>query len=88
MIQRFEEKPTLSFMANAGIYVFEPRMLEYIPEQKICSLETEIFPGLISHEEFLNSYYENAYWADVGSMSDFERVNDEILTNGDLVQHR
>ena len=35
MIQRFEEKPTLSFMANAGIYIFEPRMFEYIPEQKI-----------------------------------------------------
>jgi len=88
MIQRFEEKPTLSFMANAGIYIFEPRMLEYIPDQKICSLETEIFPTLISRGEFLNSHFENAYWADVGSMSDFERVNDEILTNGELANHR
>jgi NDP-sugar pyrophosphorylase family protein len=88
MIQRFEEKPTLSFMANAGIYVFESRMFEYIPEQKICSLETEIFPALISRGEFLNSYFENAYWADVGSMTDFERVNDEILTNGELIHLR
>ena len=86
-IQKFEEKPTLSFMANAGIYVFEQRMLEYIPEKKICSLETETFPKLISRGEFLNSFYENAYWADVGSMSDFERVNDEILTNGELSRH-
>ncbi len=88
MIQRFEEKPTLSFMANAGIYVFEQRMLDYIPKEKISSLETETFPKLITSGEFLNSYYENAYWADVGSMTDFERVNDEILTNGQLIQQK
>lgn len=87
-IQKFEEKPTLSFMANAGIYVFEPRLLRSIPEHRISSLETEIFPSLISHGETLNSYYENAYWADVGSMTDFERVNDEVLSNGTLVQNK
>jgi NDP-sugar pyrophosphorylase family protein len=88
IIQRFEEKPTLSFMANAGIYVFEEKLLDHIPAGKVCSLETEIFPSLISRKELLNSYFENAYWADVGSMVDFERVNDEILTNGNLVPHR
>jgi mannose-1-phosphate guanylyltransferase len=85
-ILRFDEKPTLSFMANAGIYMFEPRLLESIPERKITSLETEVFPSLISRGETLNSHYENAYWADVGSMTDFERVNDELLSNGSLVQ--
>jgi NDP-sugar pyrophosphorylase family protein len=89
-IQRFEEKPTLSFMANAGIYLFEKRLFDYIPEKKVSSLETEIFPQLINRDEILNSYFENAYWADVGSMVDFERVNDEVLTNGDIInnQHR
>ena len=86
-IQRFEEKPTLSFMANAGIYVFEPKIFNYIPEGKVTSLETEIFPTLINRGEILHSFYENAYWADVGSMVDFERVNDEVLTNGALVNH-
>jgi mannose-1-phosphate guanylyltransferase len=79
VVQRFEEKPTLSFMANAGIYVFEPRIFDYIPEKKQCSLETETFPTLISNGEIVNSYYENAYWADVGSMVEFERVNDDLL---------
>jgi hypothetical protein len=27
----------------------------------------------------MNSFFEEAYWADVGSMTDFERVNDEAL---------
>ena len=87
-IQKFEEKPTLSFMANAGIYVFEPRLLEYIPERKISSLETETFPTAIARGEILNTHYENAYWADVGSMTDFERVNDEILSDGTILQRK
>lgn|SRR5487761_67087 len=82
MIQKFEEKPTLSFMANAGIYAFEKRIFEYIPSGKISSLETEVFPSLISNGESLNSFFDDAaYWADVGSMVDFERVNDDYLTN-------
>jgi len=77
----FEEKPTLSYMANAGVYVLEQRLLESIPQGRVCSLETETFPSLIGKGELINSYYEPAYWADVGSMADFERVNNEALSD-------
>ena len=80
-VTAFEEKPTLSYMANAGVYVIEPRLLESIPQGRVCSLETETFPSLISKGERINSYYEPAYWADVGSMADFERVNNEALSD-------
>jgi len=80
-IERFEEKPTLSYSANAGIYIFERRIFDYIPEGKTSSLEREVFPKLISSGERLNAYFEDAKWADVGSMTDFERVNDEILSS-------
>jgi len=88
LIRRFDEKPTLSFMANAGVYVFERKLFEYIPSERESSLETEIFPNLLSSGEVLNSYFENAYWADVGSMTDFERVNDEVMVNGNLIPRR
>ncbi len=79
-IAAFREKPTLKFNANAGIYALEPKVLDYAPPRGIrCSLETDVFPQIISCGEKLNSYFEDAYWADVGSMTDFERVNDEIL---------
>jgi NDP-sugar pyrophosphorylase family protein len=82
IIKKFEEKPTLGFMANAGVYILEPRLFSKIPEGRNSSLETEIFPLLLSNGEMINSYYEDAYWADVGSMTDFERVNDEALVKG------
>jgi mannose-1-phosphate guanylyltransferase len=78
-ITAFAEKPTLSYLANAGVYVMEPRLLDYVPEGRPSSLETEVFPTILSKGEKINSYFEEAYWADVGSMADFERVNNEAL---------
>ena len=78
-IQKFAEKPTFSFLANAGIYVFEPKIFKYISPNQVVSLETETFPTLLKNGEKLNGYYEEAYWADVGTISDFERVDKELL---------
>ncbi len=87
-IRNFEEKPILSFMANAGVYVLEPRIFRHIPERRVVSLETETFPTLIANGEKMNSYFEDAYWADVGSMSDFEKVNNELLSEAVSVVSR
>jgi mannose-1-phosphate guanylyltransferase / phosphomannomutase len=85
-VKAFVEKPTLNFMANAGVYVMEAKVMGYIPQGKASSLETEVFPQLIARGERLGSYYESAYWADVGSMADFERVNNEALADPSIVQ--
>jgi NDP-sugar pyrophosphorylase family protein len=84
-VKAFEEKPTLNYMANAGVYVMEPRVLDSIPPGRVASLETETFPQLIAKGEVINSYYESAYWADVGSMADFERVNDEANSDPSII---
>jgi len=84
-VTAFEEKPTLSYMANAGVYVMEPEVLNEIPAGKAASLETEIFPKLIARGKTITSYFESAYWADVGSMDDFERVNNEAMTDPSIM---
>ena len=87
-VRAFVEKPTLNFMANAGVYVMETKVMNYIPQGKVSSLETDVFPQLIARGERLGSYYESAYWADVGSMADFERVNNEALADPSIVAPR
>lgn len=84
-VTAFEEKPTLSYMANAGVYVMEPRVFDEIPSGRTVSLETEVFPQLITKGEVVNSYFESAYWADVGSMADFERVNNEATADPSII---
>jgi len=78
-VVRFNEKPTFTFDANAGMYVMEPRVFSYIPPGRVCSLERETFPAILSRGEKIGSFYQEARWADVGSMVDFEKVNDEIM---------
>jgi mannose-1-phosphate guanylyltransferase/phosphomannomutase len=80
-IVSFQEKPVLSFLANAGIYALEPEVFDYIPKEKVVSLETETFPEMINSGKRLNSYYEDADWADVGTLTDFERIDKELLSD-------
>jgi NDP-sugar pyrophosphorylase family protein len=76
-ISEFVEKPSSrapSNLANAGIYVFEPQILELIPKSQSCSIEREIFPkltrkkGLVGHEI-------RGLWVDVGKPSDYIKAN-------------
>jgi NDP-sugar pyrophosphorylase family protein len=81
-ITKFEEKPTLSYMANAGIYVLGPEIFKSIAKDAVVSLETQTFPQLLAEGRKLHAYFEDAYWSDVGSMAEFERVNNDALSNG------
>ena len=79
-IQKFTEKPTFSFFANAGVYVFEPKIFRYIPDGQVVSLEKDTIPTMLANGERLNGYLEEAYWADIGTVTDFERVDKELLS--------
>ena len=52
----------------------------YIPQNRVASLEKETFPAMLEKGEKMNGYYEDAYWADVGTITDFERVDKELLS--------
>ncbi len=80
LIANFKEKPSIAYMANAGIYVFEKRIFNYIPAGKVASLEREVFPRLIESGEKLYGYHEDAFWADVGDLADYEKTNAEFTS--------
>ncbi len=54
-VLRFREKPgpgeTFSNLANAGVYVLEPRVLEAIPEGAFTDFGRHVFPQLLSRGE-------------------------------------
>lgn len=49
-IIRFEEKSNTAQAGwvNAGVYVFEPNILDSIPANRACSMERDVFPVLLS----------------------------------------
>jgi mannose-1-phosphate guanylyltransferase len=83
-IIRFTEKPSkeaTSKLVNAGIYVFEPDIFNYIPTGKRCSLEKEVFPK-IAEERKLFGHEIKGLWIDVGKPADYIRANQLWLKAG------
>jgi len=55
-------------LVSAGVYVLEPRILEYIPHDRASSLENETFPVLIERDEYLYGFpVPNGSFVDVGT---------------------
>lgn len=51
---------------NAGCYVFNPRVLNSIEQNKVVSIEREIFPKLVESGRKVLGFSEDSYWIDVG----------------------
>ncbi|MEM5811245.1 MAG: nucleotidyltransferase family protein [Candidatus Aenigmatarchaeota archaeon] len=82
IITRFLEKPQkeMSGYINAGLYVFNDEIFEYIRPNSKVSLEKEVFPILCEEGE-LSAYIYNDFWTDIGVPDDYEAT----LKNLDLL---
>jgi mannose-1-phosphate guanylyltransferase len=72
-----DEAPTN--LINAGIYVFEPSVLERIPSGEIWSAERQLFPGLVDEGAALYATAIDSYWMDVGTPDKYLRANLDAL---------
>lgn len=81
-IKRFIEKPAKdkapSNLINAGVYVLNPKILDYIPKGKAVSMEREVFPKL-AEESKLFGYMIDGLWMDIGKPEEYLETNKIIL---------
>ena len=59
----------ISNTINAGCYIFNPKVIDSIPDQQVVSVERDIFPKLISDGARIMGYIDNSYWLDIGTPS-------------------
>jgi len=82
-VKGFQEKPpdaeALSNIANSGIYVFEPEILEMIPPTQPYDFGSELFPRLVREAQPLYAWRHSYYWNDVGSIDEYQRGNFDAL---------
>jgi NDP-sugar pyrophosphorylase family protein len=71
------EKPTYEFLVSMGIYVFEPRVLEYIPHNEYLDFP-DLVLKLIAAGERVVSYPFDGYWMDLGRIDDYEQALKEF----------
>lgn len=84
-ITGYIEKPTYDFFVSMGIYVFEPRVLQYIPHNTYFDFPSLVLK-LIEHGEKVIGYPFDGYWQDLGraddynqAILDFESLRGQIL---------
>jgi mannose-1-phosphate guanylyltransferase len=79
----FEEKPShpKSNLANAGIYVASPAVLDVIPNKKLTDIGFDLLPKLVGH---MYGWETNDYLIDIGTSEHLERANNEwaIINKG------
>lgn len=79
----FIEKPPRdqapSNLINAGVYVFEPEVLERIPAGEVFSAERELFPGMVQAGMRMFAFHLGSYWLDIGTPASYLRANLDAL---------
>ena len=83
-IRRFLEKPKGDQISvntiNAGTYVLEPRVLDFIPAGENYSFEYGLFPDLLKRGENFYAHIPGAtYWIDIGTPARYLQAHQDML---------
>jgi dTDP-glucose pyrophosphorylase/CBS domain-containing protein len=70
------EKPQLSFMINAGIYLLEPSVHRYIPNSERFDM-TDLIQRLIQVGRHVVTFPIMEYWLDVGRPADYRKAQQD-----------
>ncbi len=73
----FREKPVYHFDVSMGIYVFNRKVLESVPDGQPYGLDNLVL-DMLSRNAHINIYPFRGYWLDIGRPDDFEQANREI----------
>ena len=82
-IVKFKEKPprdqAFSRLANAGIYVCEPDILDFIPPDQKFDFSKDLFPKLLSKGLALYGQRLEGVWMDIGRPHDLWKASMEVV---------
>ncbi|EAZ84851.1 nucleotidyltransferase family protein [Lysinibacillus fusiformis] len=72
-----KEKPIHRSFVNAGIYVLNPDVLDYIPQDEFYDMPS-LFEKLIEKNSKTSVFPIREYWLDIGQIDDFNKANNEV----------
>jgi NDP-mannose synthase len=73
VVTDFEEKPEIPYVVSMGVYVLEPRALDFIDSGRYLDLP-ELVLRLLGAGEQVGSYLYEGYWLDIGRHEDYEKA--------------
>ena len=85
----FQEKPSVeeaaSDMINTGIYIFEPKVLDFIPSGEPFDIAADLFPRLVDSGAPFYALPMEFEWVDIGKVPDYWQAIRSVL-QGDVRQ--
>lgn len=83
-VESFIEKPPSGTaptnFINAGVYVMEPEVLDWVPSGERYSVERSLFPNLVEARAPLYAAGSDAYWMDIGTPPKLIQANQDSLS--------
>ena len=75
-ILAIKEKPIHTEMVNAGVYIFNPEVLEQLEDDTYIDMP-DVFNLLLKKNKSIHSYSIKDYWVDIGRLDELNRANSE-----------
>ncbi|MDD9815390.1 MAG: NDP-sugar synthase [Gammaproteobacteria bacterium] len=85
-VSSFQEKPAAgearSNLANTGVYIFEPQVLDLIPPAEFFDIGTDLFPLILQKNLPLNAIRMPFTWMDIGHLQDYWATSQKLMRGG------
>jgi mannose-1-phosphate guanylyltransferase len=82
-VRSFQEKPAVdeaaSDMINTGIYIFEPEVLDYVPDSVPFDIGSDLFPRLVADNAAFYALPMEFEWVDIGKVPDYWQAIRSVL---------
>jgi NDP-sugar pyrophosphorylase family protein len=76
-IHGYVEKPSYDFCVSMGVYVFDPRVVRYIPRGEYLDFP-DLVHKLIEGGEKVVGFSFQGYWQDLGRPDDYQRATQDF----------
>lgn len=89
-ITEFQEKPSVeeakSNFINTGIYIFNYKIFDYIPENTFYDFAKNVFPKLLQDKQ-INTFEVSEYWNDIGTISQYKQCIQDVFNGICRIEH-
>jgi NDP-sugar pyrophosphorylase family protein len=81
-VREYVEKPTMRFDVSMGVYVYDPEVLDLIPERRFDF--PDVVQAMLAEGRKVAAYTGPGVWFDIGTVGEHERATAEIEAHPEL----
>lgn len=76
-VKSLVEKPSYTYYSNAGIYLFNKEVLNYIPDRQFYDMP-DLMEAIIHDNKQVSHFLIRGYWLDIGNVQNYAKAQEDI----------